>query len=82
MLGVYTVASVDALTEVASNNDIGILKYASRAGFEAVAGRPYYVAGRTVGQQGPPHTRLDASRRRPAAAATPPTTGSLLHTAY
>lgn len=43
-LAVYTGASVDQLTEVASNNDAGGGTFNSRVIFEAQAGTTYYIA--------------------------------------
>ena len=43
LLAVYTGATVDALAEVASDDDDGIFK-TSRVDFDAVAGTPYWIA--------------------------------------
>ena len=56
LLAVYTGASVDALTEVASNDDAAGLGTASAVTFQAVTGTTYYVAvdGISAGDGGSP----------------------------
>ncbi|HVF57079.1 MAG TPA: DPP IV N-terminal domain-containing protein [Pyrinomonadaceae bacterium] len=78
LLGVYTGAGVDALTEVASNDDLGIYSYASRVRFEAVPGAVYYIAvdsSQEWGSQGALRLGWTQPVAAPTPTPTPPTTG-------